>query len=217
MIQQHVEAGFQPVLSDTQPALPETQAVANSQIATPNSLSESLQAVKAVILDVDGVLTDGGIYYDPTGREIKRFHVADGLGIELLRHAGLRVAILSGRVSEALTRRAAELKVAECYQGVRDKKAQIEKLRQQWQVKADELLYVGDDLNDLPALEAVGVRVAVANAAPEIKERAHYITQAPGGNGAVREVCEWLLKARGEWERTIERYLQSRREGGSTS
>lgn len=200
MIQPHVGVGSQPALPGSQP-----------------DVLDMLQAVKAVILDVDGVLTDGGIYYDPTGREIKRFHVADGLGIELLRHAGIRVAILSGRVSEALTRRAAELKVAECYQGVRDKKAHIEKLRQQWQMKADELLYVGDDLNDLPAFEAVGVRVAVANAAPELKERAHYTTQATGGNGAVREVCEWLLKARGEWEQTIEKYLQSRREGGSAS
>ncbi len=198
MVQQDIPAGSQPALSGFQPAF-----------------AGNLQAVKAVILDVDGVLTDGGIYYDPTGREIKRFHVADGLGIELLRHAGIRVAILSGRVSEALTRRAAELKVTECYQGVRDKKAQIEKLRQQWQLKVDEVLYVGDDLNDLPALEAVGVRVAVANAASELKERAHYTTQASGGNGAVREVCEWLLKARGEWEQAIERYLQSRRESGS--
>lgn len=193
-------ASYQPALSGLQPAL-----------------MERLQAVKAVILDVDGVLTDGGIYYDPTGREIKRFHVTDGLGIELLRHAGIRVAILSGRVSEALTRRAAELKVAECYQGVRDKKAQIEKLRQQWQLKADELLYVGDDLNDLPAFETVGVRVAVANAVAELKQRAHYTTQASGGNGAVREVCEWLLKARGDWEQAVENYLGSRREGGSAS
>lgn len=193
-------ASYQPALSGLQPAV-----------------MERLQAVKAVILDVDGVLTDGGIYYDPTGREIKRFHVADGLGIELLRHAGIRVAILSGRVSEALTRRAAELKVAECYQGVRDKKAQIEKLRQQWQLKPDELLFVGDDLNDLPAFEAVGVRVAVANAVAELKERAHYTTQASGGNGAVREVCEWLLKARGDWEQAVENYLGSRRESGSAS
>lgn len=198
MIEQN--ASYQPALSGLQPAL-----------------MERLQAVKAVILDVDGVLTDGGIYYDPTGREIKRFHVTDGLGIELLRHAGIRVAILSGRVSEALTRRAAELKVAECYQGVRDKKAQIEKLRQQWQIKTDELLYVGDDLNDLPAFEAVGIRVAVANASAELKERAHYTTQASGGNGAVREVCEWLLKARGDWEQAVENYLGSRREGGSAS
>lgn len=210
MIQQEVD-------TDSQPVLPGSQLASSSPAAQPGSLLESLKAVKAVILDVDGVLTDGGIYYDPTGREIKRFHVADGLGIELLRHAGLRVAILSGRVSEALTRRAAELKVAECYQGVRDKKAQIEKLRQQWQVKADELLYVGDDLNDLPAFEAVGVCVAVANAAAEVRERAHYTTGAPGGNGAVREVCEWLLKARGEWEQAIEKYLQSRREGGSAA
>ncbi|MGC8784419.1 MAG: KdsC family phosphatase [Armatimonadota bacterium] len=198
MVEQHTPSGSQPALSGFQPAF-----------------LENLQAVKAVILDVDGVLTDGGIYYDPTGREIKRFHVADGLGIELLRHAGIRVAILSGRVSEALTRRAAELKVTECYQGVRDKKAQIEKLRQQWQLKMDEVLYVGDDLNDLPAFDAVGMRVAVANAASELKEHAHYTTQAFGGNGAVREVCEWLLKARGEWEQAIERYLQSRRESGS--
>jgi 3-deoxy-D-manno-octulosonate 8-phosphate phosphatase (KDO 8-P phosphatase) len=197
MIQPHVGAGSQPAL--------------------PGSQADILEAVKAVVLDVDGVLTDGGIYYDPTGREIKRFHVADGLGMELLRHAGIRVVILSGRVAEAITRRAAELRVTDCYQGVRDKKTQIEKLRQQWQMKAEEILYVGDDLNDLPAFEAVGVRVAVANAAPELKERAHYITQATGGNGAVREVCEWLLKARGEWEQTIEKYLQARREGGSTS
>lgn len=176
---------------------------------------ERLKAVKAVLLDVDGVLTDGGIYYDPTGREIKRFHVADGLGIELLRHAGIRVAILSGRASEALTRRAAELKILECYQGVRDKKAQIERLRQQWQMKREELLYVGDDLNDLPAFEAVGVRVAVANSAPELRARADFVTRAPGGNGAVREVCEWLLKAQGVWEQAIEAYLQGRREAGS--
>jgi 3-deoxy-D-manno-octulosonate 8-phosphate phosphatase (KDO 8-P phosphatase) len=189
----------------------------NSLTLSDSALAEKLQAVKAVILDVDGVLTDGGIYYDPTGREIKRFHVADGLGMELLRHAGIRVVILSGRVAEAITRRAAELRVTDCYQGVRDKKAQIEKLRQQWQLKAEELLYVGDDLNDLPAFEAVGVRVAVANADAMLKAQAHYVTKATGGNGAVREVCEWLLKARGEWENTLEAYLQSRREAGSES
>jgi 3-deoxy-D-manno-octulosonate 8-phosphate phosphatase (KDO 8-P phosphatase) len=189
----------------------------NSLTLSDSALAEKLQAVKAVILDVDGVLTDGGIYYDPTGREIKRFHVADGLGMELLRHAGIRVVILSGRVAEAITRRAAELRVTDCYQGVRDKKAQIERLRQQWQMKADELLYVGDDLNDLPAFEAVGVRVAVANADAMLKAQAHYVTQATGGNGAVREVCEWLLKARGDWEKAVEAYLQSRREAGSES
>jgi 3-deoxy-D-manno-octulosonate 8-phosphate phosphatase (KDO 8-P phosphatase) len=187
----------------------------NSLTLSDSALAEKLQAVKAVILDVDGVLTDGGIYYDPTGRDIKRFHVADGLGIELLRQAGIRVVIMSGRVSEALTRRAAELRVTDCYQGLRDKKAQIEKLRQQWQLKAEELLYVGDDLNDLPAFEAVGVRVAVANADDMLRSQAHYVTQATGGNGAVREVCEWLLKARGEWEKAVEAYLQSRREAGS--
>jgi 3-deoxy-D-manno-octulosonate 8-phosphate phosphatase (KDO 8-P phosphatase) len=187
----------------------------NSLTLSDSALAEKLQAVKAVILDVDGVLTDGGIYYDPTGREIKRFHVADGLGMELLGHAGIRVVILSGRVAEAITRRAAELRVTDCYQGVRDKKAQIEKLRQQWQLKAEELLYVGDDLNDLPAFEAVGVRVAVANADALLQSRAHYVTKATGGNGAVREVCEWLLKARGEWEKAVEAYLQSRREAGS--
>ena len=200
MAEQNVAPRYQPALSGLQ-----------------SGLVEQIQAVKAVILDVDGVLTDGGIYYDPTGRELKRFHVADGLGMELLRHAGIRVAIISGRVSEALTRRAAELKVAECYQGIRDKRAQIEKLRQQWQLKADELLYIGDDLNDLPAFQAVGIRVAVANAAAELKERAHYTTKASGGNGAVREVCEWLLKARGEWEQAVENYLESRRESGSAS
>jgi 3-deoxy-D-manno-octulosonate 8-phosphate phosphatase (KDO 8-P phosphatase) len=187
----------------------------DSMTFSKTAAAENLQAVKAVILDVDGVLTDGGIYYDPAGREIKRFHVADGLGMELLRHAGIRVVILSGRVAEAITRRAAELRVTDCYQGVRDKKAQIEKLRQQWQLKAEELLYVGDDLNDLPAFEAVGVRVAVANADAMLKAQAHYVTKATGGNGAVREVCEWLLKARGDWEKAVEAYLQSRKEAGS--
>jgi 3-deoxy-D-manno-octulosonate 8-phosphate phosphatase (KDO 8-P phosphatase) len=189
----------------------------DSMTFSKTAAAENLQAVKAVILDVDGVLTDGGIYYDPAGREIKRFHVADGLGMELLRHAGIRVVILSGRVAEAITRRAAELRVTDCYQGVRDKKAQIEKLRQQWQLKAEELLYVGDDLNDLPAFEAVGVRVAVANADAMLKAQAHYVTKATGGNGAVREVCEWLLKARGDWEKAVEAYLQSRKEAGSAS
>ena len=189
----------------------------NSRTLSESALVQRLQAVKAVMLDVDGVLTDGGIYYDPTGREIKRFHVADGLGMELLRYAGIRVVILSGRVAEAITRRAAELRVTDCYQGVRDKKAQIERLRQQWQMKADELLYVGDDLNDLPAFEAVGVRVAVANADAMLKAQAHYVTKATGGNGAVREVCEWLLKARGDWEKAVEAYLQSRKEAGSAS
>jgi len=189
----------------------------NSLTLSEPALAQRLQAVKAVMLDVDGVLTDGGLYYDPTGREIKRFHVADGLGMELLRHAGIRVVILSGRVAEAITRRAAELRVTDCYQGVRDKKAQIERLRQQWQMKADELLYVGDDLNDLPAFEAVGVRVAVANADAMLKAQAHYVTKATGGNGAVREVSEWLLKARGDWEKAVEAYLQSRKEAGSAS
>jgi 3-deoxy-D-manno-octulosonate 8-phosphate phosphatase (KDO 8-P phosphatase) len=155
--------------------------------------------VRLLVLDVDGVLTDGGLFYGPEGEELKRFDVQDGLAIVEAQRAGLAVAIISGRRSVAVSRRAAELGVAEVHQGVGDKTAVLEALRERSGLAPSDLAVMGDDLPDLPLMRRAGLALAPANAVAEVRRRAHWVSRRPGGGGAVREAIEWLLRARRAW------------------
>jgi len=151
--------------------------------------------VRALIMDVDGVLTDGGLYYAENGDELKRFDVRDGQGLVLLRQAGILTAIVTGKRTTLVARRAEELGIAEVHQGVSDKGATVTALLARHAVPAASACYVGDDINDLPALRLVGMAVAVPDAVAIVRRTAHYITRAPGGHGAIREVCDLILNA----------------------
>ena len=175
--------------------------------------------VRLIGLDVDGVLTDNGVFIGPIAGqrvELKRFDIQDGLGLILLRTAGLPVVWLSGRSSEATALRAAELRVEELLQvpGPR-KAAAFAEVLQRRGITWEEAAFVGDDLADLPVLRKVGLPIAVANAVPEIKAVAAHVTTAAGGYGAVREVVEVLLRARGEWADTLVRYFSEQTAGAA--
>jgi 3-deoxy-D-manno-octulosonate 8-phosphate phosphatase (KDO 8-P phosphatase) len=175
--------------------------------------------VRLLGLDVDGVLTDNGVYIGPVAGdrvELKRFDIQDGLGLILLRTAGLPVVWLSGRSSEATALRAAELRVEEVIQvpGPR-KAAAFDELLQRRGIEWNEVAFVGDDLADLPVLRRVGLPIAVSNAVSDVKAVASYVTRAAGGHGAVREVIELLLRARGEWPDILERYFAERAAGAA--
>lgn len=165
-----------------------------------------LEAIRAVILDVDGVLTDGGIIIGDDGAETKRFHTHDGAGIKYLLRSGIQVALLSGRRCEAVERRARELGIAHIRQGAKDKLPAYEELLTELGLPDEAVCYVGDDLTDIPVLRRAGVAVAVASARPEVRAVADEVTEAPGGQGAVRELAERLLKAQGKWETILARY-----------
>jgi 3-deoxy-D-manno-octulosonate 8-phosphate phosphatase (KDO 8-P phosphatase) len=155
-----------------------------------------LAAVRLLVMDVDGVLTDGGIYYTERGDELKRFDVRDGQGLVLLRQAGVLTAVITRRRSEIVERRADELGIAEIHQGATDKRAVLESLLARRGVPASEAVYVGDDVGDLPAMNLVGFPVAVADAVPPVKRAAAYITRTPPGHGAIRELCDLILSAK---------------------
>ncbi|MGH7674985.1 MAG: KdsC family phosphatase [Gemmatimonadales bacterium] len=168
--------------------------------------------IRLVGLDVDGVLTDGGLYIGMTAQhpvELKRFDIQDGLGIKLLRDAGLAVVLVSARRSEATDLRARELKVDEVVQHNQKLPAFDDVLRRRG-VAWEDCVFVGDDLPDLPLLRRVGLPIAVANAVPEVAAAARIVTRAAGGHAAVREVAELLLRARDQWDGLIGRYLQER-------
>jgi 3-deoxy-D-manno-octulosonate 8-phosphate phosphatase (KDO 8-P phosphatase) len=172
--------------------------------------------VRLLGLDVDGVLTDNGVYIGPVAGErveLKRFDIQDGLGLILLRTANIPVVWVSGRSSEATALRAAELRVTELLQvpGPR-KAAAFQEALDRHGIEWDEVAFVGDDLADLPILRRVGLPIAVANAVTEVKQLADYVTRAQGGHGAVREVVEILLQARGEWPEILERYFAEKAE-----
>ena len=165
--------------------------------APPSVILERARGVRLLILDVDGVLTDGRLYYGPDGAEIKAFHARDGSAIKRLLAAGVAVAIISGRESEAVRRRVAELGIAHLYAGVEDKTAALDALCRAAAVEADDMAHVGDDIADLTLFEQVGLAFAVPDAHPEVLARADYVTRSGGGEGAVREVCDLLLTAHG--------------------
>jgi 3-deoxy-D-manno-octulosonate 8-phosphate phosphatase (KDO 8-P phosphatase) len=169
------------------------------RIDTPD-IERRVRHIKLLLMDCDGVLTDGRIWLTAEGDEQKAFHVHDGQGIGLFHRAGLRTGIISGRRSDAVERRAEELKISFVRQYANDKVKAFEEILAEAEVSADECAYIGDDIADIPLMQRVEVAIAVADAADETKEAAHYVTRAAGGRGAVREVCEIILKVQGRWD-----------------
>lgn len=168
---------------------------------------ERAKRVRLMIFDVDGVLTDGRLWYGPAGEALKAFHVHDGHGIKLLQQSGTQVGLLSGRRSEAVSQRAAELGIAQVLQGIEDKKSAFEALAARLGVPAAETGYMGDELVDLPVLKRCGFACAPPGALPLVLASAHYVTRAAAGEGAAREVCEYLLRAQGRLDAALAAYL----------
>jgi 3-deoxy-D-manno-octulosonate 8-phosphate phosphatase (KDO 8-P phosphatase) len=171
--------------------------------------------VKMFGMDVDGVLTDGGIYYGDGGVEVKRFHVHDGMGIALLGKAGVVPFVITGRTSEAVRRRCLELGVSEIHQGVESKLACLRTIVARYGVGLGDVAFVADDLPDLEILLRVGFPIAVANARDEVRRAAKLVTSAAGGNGAVREAIEWALRLNGRWEALISGHMSLETRGDS--
>ena len=163
--------------------------------------------IRLLALDVDGVLTDGSIVYTSQGEQVQSFHVHDGLGLKLLGMAGIHIAILSSRSSRALTIRGEELGIKLIYQELPDKIEIYEKIKENLRIEDKEVAYIGDDWVDLPLLQKAGLAIVVADAAQSMKDYADYITQLPGGRGAVREVCELILKAQNRRSEFLNHYL----------
>jgi 3-deoxy-D-manno-octulosonate 8-phosphate phosphatase (KDO 8-P phosphatase) len=157
---------------------------------------EAMRRVRLLVLDVDGVLTDGRLFYGPKGELLKAFHVRDGHGIKQIAAAGITVAIISGRKSAAVARRARELGIRHVMQGATDKLRALERLIKSRGVGLDHCACVGDDTPDAPILNAAGLGIAVADAHPDAMAAANLVTTRSGGHGAVREVCDWLIAAR---------------------
>jgi 3-deoxy-D-manno-octulosonate 8-phosphate phosphatase (KDO 8-P phosphatase) len=172
-----------------------------------------MKDVRLIIFDVDGTLTDGGMYFGPQGEEFKRFCACDGLGFGLARCAGLRIAIVSGRDSESVRARMRVLHVDDVLLAVDDKHAAIVGLKTKYDLTDSQVAFVGDDLNDIPAFEAVGVRITVANGVEKLKLQADYITKAAGGDGAAREVIEAVLTAQGRYDEVVDAFLANLTKG----
>ena len=163
-------------------------------------------SVRMLVLDVDGVLSDGRLYYGNDGEEFKSFNIKDGLGIKLLRDAGIRVAIITGRISSIVERRAAELGIEDVVQGREDKREALLELCRQRGLDIGDCAYMGDDLPDLGAIDAAGLGMTVADACKELRDAADWCSAARGGDGAVREACEFILRARGVWDSILRGY-----------
>lgn len=167
----------------------------------------ALSRIELILSDVDGVLTDGGLYFDNEGIETKKFHIRDGLGIKLWQRAGCRFGILTARNSQIVRLRSAELGVDLVRQGFENKLPAAQEMIRQLRLTPEQVCYIGDDLTDLPVLRYVGLGVAVADASTDVRQRADLVTTLPGGHGAVRELIEMLLRAKGRWEDLLEKYL----------
>lgn len=164
-----------------------------------DTLEKRIAGIKLLGSDVDGVLTDGRLYLGEHGQEFKAFSSRDGLGLMLAGRMGLQLALITGRESFCVERRAQELKVKEVHMGIKDKVARMKEIWQRLQIQPHETAYIGDDLNDIPLLQEVGLACTVSDGAPEVQNICHYITRKPGGRGAVRELVELILKAQGRW------------------
>jgi 3-deoxy-D-manno-octulosonate 8-phosphate phosphatase (KDO 8-P phosphatase) len=168
-----------------------------------DQLTEALKRIRLLLLDVDGVLTDGGIIYSDRGEEIKAFHVRDGLGIRLVINSGIEVGIVTGRSSKALFHRCRNLGISRVHDGVTDKVSALESIRADTGFAEAQVAFVADDLPDLAIMARVGLAVAVADADALVREKAGWVTSAMGGKGAVREVCEAILQAQGRWQKAV--------------
>ncbi len=167
----------------------------------------AIPTIQLLILDVDGVLTDGGIIRDDAGQQIKRFHVRDGAGIVLWRRLNKDVAIITGKESTVVTHRAEELGIEHVYQNVGNKLDVYDQLKDELGIADSQIAYIGDDLPDLPVMRRVAVPIAVADASEEVRAVAKYVTKYPGGYGAVRDGIEFLCKEMGVWQQVLDRYL----------
>lgn len=163
--------------------------------------------VRLMIFDVDGVLTDGGLYFGAQGEALKRFNVLDGHGMKLLANAGIATAIISARQSDIVLHRASDLGIAHVQQGIHDKRAGFEQLLRETGVDAAHCGFIGDDVIDLPILTRVGFAASVANGHLEVRSRVHVVTAASGGHGAVREICDFILRAQNRYEAALAPYL----------
>jgi 3-deoxy-D-manno-octulosonate 8-phosphate phosphatase (KDO 8-P phosphatase) len=169
--------------------------------------AERAARIKLMIFDVDGVLTDGSLHFSAEGEYIKTFHVLDGHGIKLLQQSGVITAIISARTAPAVARRAADLGINYLHQGSHDKRATFEQLLAETDVAADACGFIGDDVIDLPLLSRVGFAASVPNGHPDVLSRVHYVSKAEGGRGAVREVCDFILRAQSKYEAILASYL----------
>ena len=166
-------------------------------------MSYDINKVKMIISDVDGVWTDGAIYKGKDGIELKRFDVTDGAGVAILREAGLNLALISGRKSDATAERASELKIEDVYNGTLNKIPPYEALKKKYNLSDDEIAYIGDDMIDIPVMELVGVPIATDNASIACKATSVHVTEKSGGYGAFREAVEWILSQQGRLEKVI--------------
>ena len=173
---------------------------------TKKKLTKIAKNINFVILDVDGVLTDGGIIIDNKGNETKCFHVRDGHGIKMLIRSGINVALITGRSSKVVEIRARELGITEVFQKCFDKRKAYMELAEKYSLDDHEVAYVGDDIVDIPLLQRIGFPVVVADADDEVKASALMVTENGGGRGAVREVCDFILKAKGYWKAILDGY-----------
>lgn len=174
----------------------------------PSHLLPVARRIEALVLDVDGVLTDGSLWYSEDGEQLKRFNVKDGLGLRVLQECGLQVAVITARAGAPLTRRMRDLGVTRVRSGVLEKGAAFESLARELELELEAIAYVGDDVVDLPVLRRVGLSIAVADAHAWVREQVHWVTRAPGGCGAVREVADALLQAREDYPAAYERLLE---------
>ncbi|HCX33915.1 MAG TPA: hypothetical protein DHV08_10395 [Rhodocyclaceae bacterium] len=173
-----------------------------------NDIIERAKKVKVLILDIDGVLTDGRIIYGIYGEELKFFDVQDGLGIMLLKRAGIPSVIITAKKSRIVKMRSKDLRIDKTYQGYPTKSIPFANALKRFKVKPEEACFIGDDIIDIPVLTRAGFSVAVPNAVEEVKKVAHYITAKTGGRGAVREVCDLILKAQDKWDLTTAKYYK---------
>ncbi len=171
-----------------------------------DDIQEKAKKIKVLVLDVDGVMTDGRIIYDNFGDEFKVFDVQDGYGLVLWHRAGLKSAIVTAKKTKIVARRAKECRFTRVFQNARDKGTIYGKILRAFRVTDDEICFIGDDLLDLPIMTRAGLAVAVPYSREEVKSQAHYITKAQGGRGAVREVIELILKSQGKWEELTGKY-----------
>ncbi len=182
-----------------------------SAVPPPNASQDSLHKIamniRLVLLDVDGVLTDGRLLIGEDGTESKAFNIRDGHGIKMLQQTGIEVGIITGRTSGSVKHRAADLRVKHLYQGREDKLSVLKELLTKLALQPTQAAFVGDDVVDLPAMLQVGLAVAVNDAHELVKEHAHWVTPSAGGHGAVREVCEMIMRAQGTYATTIQSYL----------
>ena len=171
-------------------------------------MSADLSKIKLLLLDVDGVMTDGRIIYDNAGGELKAFDVKDGHGLKLVQRAGIKVGIITGRQSMVVERRSSELGIEIVYQGAKVKLEPFQKILRDLSLTPEEVAYVGDDIVDLPIMRRVGFAATVADAVEDVKPYADFVTERCGGRGAVREICDYILKESGRWAAVGQHYFE---------